>query len=370
MRTLTAHPPAEVRYQLAGSFHEHAPGVRCQVAREILLNRVVRPATIPDMGFRALRLERRFDLVHVHAHPVLLGGRDGIPLVMSEGSSSAVYLGDYLGWEVERIDRGYRRARRIYRALGIADRLLAQGQAASVYVFSEWARSVNVGWGADPDKMEVVEPGFPIPPEPERTARDEFRFLFIGTDFERKGGFEVVEAFSEVVAEVPGARLTLITPDPAIPNPDRLVHGWVDQPRRERVLARLAELVRAGSAEVRPPASRERLYGEHYPGADAFVMPTHAEGFGFTNIEAMGFGLPVISSRVGPIPEVVADGVTGRLIASGDVLALTEAMLELAGDRGRARNLGAAGRRAFLERFTLERYQASLGDLYRRALDR
>ena len=145
-----------MRYDLAGTFHQDAPGARCLVAREILLNRVVRLATIPDMGFRAMRLERRFDLVHVHAHPVLLRGRDGVPLIMSEGSSSAVYLGEYLGWEPAQISHRYRRARRIYEVLGIADRLLAHEQAASVYVFSPWASSVNIRWGADPEKIEVV----------------------------------------------------------------------------------------------------------------------------------------------------------------------------------------------------------------------
>ena len=191
--------------------------------------------------------------------------------------------------------------------------------------------------------------------------RERFTFLFVGTDLERKGGFDVVEAFAELITHAPGARLTLITPDPQIPNPDRRFHGWVGPARRAGLLAKLADLVRTGSAELHPPASRERLYTEHYPDADAFLMPTHAEGLGFTNIEAMGFGLPVISSTVGPIPEVVADGTTGRLVAPGDVRALTDAMLDLAGDPRSARELGAAGRREFLERFTLERFRSALG---------
>ena len=97
-------------------------------------------------------------------------------------------------------------------------------------------------------------------------------------------------------------------------------------------LAKLAALGHSGLIDLRPPVDRERLYAEHYGSADAFVMPTHAEGLGFTNIEAMGFGLPVISSTVGPIPEVVAEGATGRLVAPGDVRALTEAMLGFTAD--------------------------------------
>ncbi len=367
-RTVIANPPPGVHYRVTGSFHQHAPGAQCDLPSEVLLNRLVRRVTFPDVGFRAMRLRDHFDLVHAHAHPVRLRGRGSTPLVMSEGSSSAVYLSEYLGWAPDRIASRYGRARRIYRALQVDDRLLAQEHAALVFVFSHWARSVNIEWGADPDKTEVLPPGFPTPPQCERGERQEFRFLFVATDFERKGGFEVVEAFAETVAHAPGVRLTVIAPDPAVPDPDRRFHGWVGPARRSAVLTKLAELVRSGLVDLRSPLERERLYDEHYPGADAFVMPTHAEGLGFTNIEAMGFGLPVISSKVGPIPEVVADGSTGRLVAPGDVRALTDAMLGLAGDPEKARELGAAGRRAFLERFTLDRFRAALGNLYRRAL--
>jgi glycosyltransferase involved in cell wall biosynthesis len=315
-----------------------------------------------------MRFQDRFDLVHVHAHPVLLRGRGAAPLVMSEGSCSAVYLRDYLGWERSRVAVRYRRARRIYHALGVDDRLLAQEHAARVYVFSHWARSVNLEWGADPEKTEVLYPGFPTPPAVERCERQEFRFLFVGTDFERKGGFEVVEAFAEAVTHAPHLRLTVVAPDPAVRNPDRRFHTWVGPARRASVLSVLAGLVRAGLVDLRRPEGRERLYAERYPAADAFVMPSHAEGLGFTNIEAMGFGLPVISSTVGAIPEVVADGDTGRLVSPGDVRELVAAMLDLAVDPVQSRVLGAAGRTAFLSRFTLERFQTDLIDLYRRAL--
>jgi glycosyltransferase involved in cell wall biosynthesis len=367
-RTVTANPPPGVRYRVAGSFHQQAPGARCELAAEILLNRVVRPLTIPDMGFRAMSLRDRFDLVHVHAHPVHLRDLGSTPLVFSEGSSSAVYLHEYLGWKPRQMRRAYRRARRVYRALRIHDRLVAQERAARVYVFSRWAKSVNVEWGADPDKTEVVYPGFPTPPERPRREREEFRYLFVGTDFERKGGFEVVEAFAEVLRHVPRTRLTIVAPDPATPNPDRRIHGWVAPERRSRVLAMLAALASRGRVEWRPLVPRERLYAEYYPSADAYVMPTHADGFGFTNIEAMGFGLPVITSVVGPMRELVSDGTTGLLVAPGDVRAVTDAMLRLAQGPQFASELGARGRSAFLERFTVERFRASLGDLYQRAL--
>lgn len=368
--TLRRHPPGGVTYEAAGAFGEGARGASCRRAVEAALNRIVHPLAIPDMGFRALRVRDRFDLVHVHAHPVHLAGVRHTPVVMSEGSSSAVYLGDYLGWDESRLARGYRRSRRMYRALGVRDRLLALEKVARAYVFSHWARAVNLRWGADPDKLDVVAPGFATPPPVDRGGRDGFRFLFVGTDFERKGGFDLVEAFDALLDDCPEARLTIVSSDPAVPTPDRLLHSWVGASRRARLLGRLESLRRNGHAEVHPLVPREVLERRFFPAADAFVMPTLAEGFGFTNVEAMSHGLPVVSSRVGPIDEIVRHAHTGLLVAPGAPGELRDAMARLAGHPETARGMGAAARRDFLERFTLERFQRSLGAVYRRALAR
>jgi glycosyltransferase involved in cell wall biosynthesis len=369
VRTILENAPRGVEYVPAGSFHEGAPGAPCRRVEEVLLNRLVHPAVIPDMGFRALALRERFDLVHVHAHPVRLARLNATPLVMSEGSSSAVYLQDYLGWSDARLERAYGRARRVYRALGIHDRLLNLARVSRAYVFSRWARDLNVRWGADPQKMDVVYPGFPTPAPVDRGGRTHFTFLFVGTDFERKGGFEVVEAFADLTDRRPEVRLMLVCPEPSAANPDRALHSWVTPGRRQRLLARLEELERAGKARRRPLLPRSVLFAEAYPAADAFVMPSHAEGFGFTNVEALSFGLPVVSSRIGAIPETVADGRTGLLVPAGDVSALAAAMDRLLADPALARWLGENARAEFLSRFTLERFRTELARVYREAQD-
>src|SRR4051812_47895490 len=83
VRTLAANPPEGWSYQLSGEFHRGAPGARCNVASEVLLNRAVRRATFPDMGMRSLSIRDAFDLVHVHAHPAVLHGTGTMPVVMS-----------------------------------------------------------------------------------------------------------------------------------------------------------------------------------------------------------------------------------------------------------------------------------------------
>lgn len=72
----------------------------------------------------------------------------------------------------------------------------------------------------------------------------------------------------------------------------------------------------------------------HYAAADLFVLPSFAEGVPVVLMEAMAMGLPVIATRVGGVAELVEDGVTGRVIAPGNVAQLTDAILEAA--RGEA----------------------------------
>jgi glycosyltransferase involved in cell wall biosynthesis len=77
-----------------------------------------------------------------------------------------------------------------------------------------------------------------------------------------------------------------------------------------------------------------------------------SELLGLSLLEAMASGTPVIASRVGGVPEVVADGVTGYLVDPGDTAALREQLAALLGRPRLARRLGDNARELVLERFT------------------
>lgn len=94
--------------------------------------------------------------------------------------------------------------------------------------------------------------------------------------------------------------------------------------------------------------------GEFLAGLDVFVLASHTEGLPFTVMEAMRAGLPIVASRVGGVPEMVEDGVSGILYEPGDEVALAAALERLWRDPEMARRLGTAARRRYEERFTLE----------------
>lgn len=97
---------------------------------------------------------------------------------------------------------------------------------------------------------------------------------------------------------------------------------------------------------------------------DIVVVPSLSEGFGIVAAEAMALGKPVIASRVGGLPEVVEDGVTGILVDPDDPAALASAITVLLSDPDRARAMGEAGRVRVQENFTLERMTAGYLALY------
>lgn len=78
---------------------------------------------------------------------------------------------------------------------------------------------------------------------------------------------------------------------------------------------------------------------------DWFVLPSRLEPMGIVNLEAMAAGKAVVASRVGGVPELVIDEVTGLLVAPEDVEALSGALSRLASSRDLCERLGAAGRR-------------------------
>lgn len=167
---------------------------------------------------------------------------------------------------------------------------------------------------------------------------DAQRILFLGVDWKRKGGPQLLEAFQQVRRQFPKAKLIIVGCCPAVADDGVEVVGRVP----------LAEV------------------GKHLAGTSIFCLPTLAEPFGIAFLEAAEYGLPAVGTDLGAVPQMIIDGQTGRLVAPGAVSPLVAALGELLADPGKAQQWGEAGRRHVRAEFTW----AAVGHRLRREVDR
>ncbi len=108
--------------------------------------------------------------------------------------------------------------------------------------------------------------------------------------------------------------------------------------------------------------------GKCYPMLDVLVMPSRKETFGLVLIEAMSFGLPVIATDAGGVPEIVIDGQTGILVLPENAAAFTEAMQRLFEDNELQREMGNRGRERVVRRYKLDDHMARLVEIFQQAI--
>ena len=215
-------------------------------------------------------------------------------------------------------------------------------QADAVLLRTESMREVLVDrYAVAPDRIAVVGAG-PNATVPPKTREDGPPVvLFVGIDWERKGGDLLVEAMRAVRMDHPDARLRVIGDAPSDLPP------WVE------VIGRVA------IDEI----------GPHLGAASIFCLPTRQESFGVAVIEAMAAGLPCIVSDVGSLPEIVDQGSAGVLVPVDDAAALAIAIRRLLADPERARSIGAAGARRVEDRYSWGRVADAIGVVLNRIVD-
>jgi glycosyltransferase involved in cell wall biosynthesis len=212
--------------------------------------------------------------------------------------------------------------------------------AAALIPYSTWARDSLVhDYGVPPERVHVIPPGVDTArwrPARHRRRSDRVRLLFVGGNFERKGGAVLLEVFRHLRLHE-RAELQVVTRDPVPPTPGVVVHHGL----------------RNNSPELLA------LYQQ----ADAFALPTLADCFSWASIEAMAAGLPVITTAVGGIPDIVEHGRTGYLLPPGDGRALGAALQRLIEDAALRAAMGRAGRARAVTRFDARANTARLLDL-------
>lgn len=194
--------------------------------------------------------------------------------------------------------------------------------------------------GFPPGTFRVVHYGIEPGPEPPPPPAEP-RFAAAGRLVPVKGFDVLLEAVERARRELPALSLELAG----------------DGPLRES-LARAAP----DGVELR---GRVTPIGPFLEAAAAVVVPSRGEGFGMVALEAMERGRAVIAARVGGLPELVEDGVSGLVVPPEDPAALAAALLELARDPARTAAMGAAARARALAAFGPDRPAEALDALYR-----
>jgi glycosyltransferase involved in cell wall biosynthesis len=138
-----------------------------------------------------------------------------------------------------------------------------------------------------------------------------------------------------------------------------------DGPDREAVERRAHEL---GLARHVLFVGYQRDVAPYYAFFDALLLPSANEGTPVVAIESLAAGRPVVATRVGGVPDVVEDGRDGVLVPVGDVPAMVVALVELARDPERRRQMGEAGRERVVPRYRVERLVDDVDALYRELL--
>jgi glycosyltransferase involved in cell wall biosynthesis len=194
---------------------------------------------------------------------------------------------------------------------------------------SNITRSLTEQYGCPPEQVVQVYAGSNVTvdlarlPDPRKyTSKN---ILFVGVDWERKGGPELLAAFRRVLEVHPDARLTIVGCWPRVDVPNCEVVGKVA----------LEDL----------PA--------YYEQAAVFCLPTKREPFGIVFVEAMSFWLPIVATPIGAIPDMVQDGQNGYLVAPPDNVArLAEALIMLLDDPQLCRRFGERGHQIAVDRYT------------------
>ncbi|MCA9929482.1 MAG: glycosyltransferase family 4 protein, partial [Anaerolineales bacterium] len=176
--------------------------------------------------------------------------------------------------------------------------------ARHIVAWTRWTKDGLVrDYEVPPEKVTVIPPGVNthewLRPEPRRLHNGPVKILFVGGNLARKGGLLLLDAF-RALRQKYAVELHLATRDPVVEEPGLFVYNDM-QPNSDRL---------------------KQLYFD----SDIFCLPTFGDCLPMVLSEAGAAGLPVVSTRVAGIPELVHEGETGLLVKAGDQAALTNAL--------------------------------------------
>ncbi|MDY6930442.1 MAG: glycosyltransferase family 4 protein [Halobacteriota archaeon] len=198
--------------------------------------------------------------------------------------------------------------------------------ATGIFTFSEYVKKSVIGdYGVPEDKVTTVYSGVNLKELPilEKDHNSK-KILFVGLDFDRKGGQTLIKAFKEVKKEIKDAELIIVGSKPNVSIGGINVKGFIDR-------IELLQLHRHVSL---------------------FAMPSICDPFPNVFLEAMAYKTPCIGSTASGIPEMIEDGKSGLLVEPNDYKQLAEKIIYLLEDENQLKKMGERGRKRVEKYFT------------------
>jgi|Deesub1362B_J571_1020462.scaffolds.fasta_scaffold00320_28 N-acetyl-alpha-D-glucosaminyl L-malate synthase BshA len=291
---------------------------------------LIRAISFTVLGFlTALRKSRRRKYDLIHAHYAIPQGLLGVALKHALRLPLVVTL--------HGTDINYLARRRMTRPLV----KLVLKQADAVVAVSRFLKEEAEKLGVEAEKVRVIYNGVELPEWEE--AEREMSILFVGSLVKQKGIDTLLKAYRIVKERLPEAKLVI-----------------VGDGREREALENMS--TRLKLKDVFFEGSRNRL-GGYYSRSRVLALPSRSEGFGLVALEAMAYGLPVVATRVGGIPEVVTHGEAGMLVEKDDASALAEALIKVMADKALWQKLSQnARKRAAM--FSWEKTAQQYANLY------
>jgi glycosyltransferase involved in cell wall biosynthesis len=209
--------------------------------------------------------------------------------------------------------------------------------------------------------IKVVPNGIPVEKREIVTkGKNEITLIgYLGNFLKTKGIIDFVLSVKKVVQECPNVHFIM-------------AGAWDhnEENTKEDILRYIAENNLATYIDILGP-----IYGQEkikfFQQLDIFVFPSWDEGMPLVILEAMNYGLPVISTKnVGTISEVVLDGVTGILIEKNNIEECTQAMKRLIRDKSLRHRLGEAGYNRLVTEYSIDRNIEKVIDVFNWALSK
>ena len=177
------------------------------------------------------------------------------------------------------------------------------------------------------------------------------RLLFLGNLTRRKGAFDLVDAITAAGRD-------------GFHGVARLAGGEVLPGQKEELLRHIEQSGCGQSIDLLgliAGVEKEQALAE----SDCLVLPSYVEGLPMAVLEGMAYGLPVIATSVGAIPEAISDGREGFIIAPGDVSTLADRIRRLGADAELRRRMGRAGRARAAAEYSLDVMAGRILEIYR-----